>query len=156
MTTNAFAAKRSIFGWLTEAARVGELSTLGVDGGPLQVKYDNRPRDLEDRCLYGGGVRFDRPPEQSVSDGRRELAKETAVTTWFIRVADTTDVDIVDLDEAAEKIGEVLGQIVVGNPQLAGGHSASRLFSGQGDYSYDDDENVSLLMYEIHTESWIE
>lgn len=156
MTTNAYAAKRAILDRLTELARTGPLSTLGVHGGPLQIKYDNRLRDMETRCIYGGGVRFDRPSEQTIADGRRELAGETAVTTWFIRVADDVDIDIADLDEIAETIGEALGDVLATEPGIAGGRSRSRISAGQGDYSFDDDDNVALLMYEVHTESWIE
>lgn len=156
MTTNAYAAKRAIFNRLQELARTGPLSTMGVDGGPLQVKYDNRPRDMQARCIFGGGVRFDRDPAKTVVEGRRELAEETAITTWFIRVAGTPDVEIVDLDEQAETIGEVLGRAIAADPQLAGGSSVSRLFAGQGDYTYDDDSNISKLGYEIHTDSVIE
>lgn len=157
MTTNAYAAKRAIVNRLQELARGGgPLSTLGVDGGPLQVKYDNRPKDMERRCIYGGGVRFDRPPEKTVVDGRRELAGEDAVTTWFVRVKGFSDDEIEDLDEAAETIGEALGGIFADEPTIAGGRSVSKIVAGQGDYSYDDTDNVSLLMYEVHTESVIE
>jgi hypothetical protein len=156
MTTNAYAAKRAIRNRLAElAAGMGPLSTLGCDGGPLQIKYDNRPRDMEDRCVYGGGVSFSRSQDDVIVDGSHEIPKETAVTTWYIRVADKA-LDIEDTDEIAETIGEALGDIFASEPRIAGGKSVSKLFAGQGDYDYDDDENISLLMYEVHTESYVE
>ena len=155
--TNMYVAKRAIFARLVQlAAGGGPLATLGVDGGPLQVKYDNRMRGMEDRCIYGGGARFEQPDDQRISDGYRELAQEEAVSVWFVRVSGPVDTDIADLDEEAEEILAAVAQVIATEPDIAGGHSRSYLGSGQGDYVADDEENVSLISCEIHTQSQIE
>jgi hypothetical protein len=148
-STNAYAAKRALISRLKELVAEGPLS--GV-----QVLYAKRG-SLTNRCVYGGGVTFNQPEDEEVVDGRSRAVKETATIGIHIRVARSpTAVDgIEQADIDCEEISDLIAEEFAANPRLAGGHSASRIDSGQGDYSPDDASDISILSLRISVESWV-
>lgn len=154
MIGSEYALKRYVFDILRKAAEFsGPLSTLGVGGGPLQVKYDNRVGgtlgiEMQDRCVYGGGVQREIDPEESVVDGNQVAYHTIMSSAWFIRIAGTTDTEIVDLDRVVEEVDAALRSVLSRDPFV-------QVVSADGEYSYDDIKNVALLGFEVQAEALI-
>lgn len=146
--TNVYGFKRAVFDQLQLAAGgAGPLSALGVGGGPVQVLYDRRSRDLEDICIYGAGVTFSRDPENSVVEGLKHVDYELTTTSWFIVVRDEPGVPVEKLEERAEQISVAVEEAVLYLPD-------SWMISGQGDYGYDA-ENIVQLRLDIQSQAMI-
>lgn len=158
MSTNAYVAKRAIYARLLELARTGPLSTLGSDGRPLQIRYDGRAGGTDpmlDRCIYGGGVTFTRDADRAIVDGGDYLYPERVMSLWYVRLVAASDVDQRDLDVDAERVCDVFGQVFVDEPGIAGGNSRTFIEGGQGDYSLDAVEGLSIVTFEVVTETSI-
>lgn len=162
MSTKQYVAKRAILDALEEHARTGLLSKMGEDGGRLQVKRDARPRDMERRCLYAGGTRAERPPEELIEDGNAVVAKELAYSTWFIRIVGDADEgelgkEVEEIERVAEEIGRIFEDLIAQNPGIAGPLTRSYISAVQGDHDWPEDViNVAILMYEVRTESYVQ
>ena len=161
MTTIQYEAKRRILDLVTESARTGLLSKLGADGGPLQVKRDARPSDMEERCVYAGGTREERPPEGLIEDGESQAQQVAAYSSWFIRVRGTTDIgepgfEVETLERMCEEIGTVFESIIADNTRVAGPRTATYVTASQADHDWEDVSNVALLMYEVRTDAIVQ
>lgn len=150
-STNAYAAKRAIIDRLKELAA----GTSGPLAG-VQVLYAFSGV-MQNVCVYGGGVTFDQPGDDDAVEGRSRIPRESAFVGIHIRVAKSPPgVDgIRDTDIVAEEIGDAIAEEFADNPHIGGGHSVSRIFNGQGDYSPNDDSAVSTLSLRINVDSWV-
>lgn len=146
--TNIYGFKRDVFRELLNAAGgAGPLSTLGVGGGPLQILYDRRSRELEDMCVYGAGVSFLRDPDQAVVEGFNRVYTEFQTSSWFVVVRTEPGIPVEDLEERAERIGAAVEEVIASIPY-------SVVVGGQGDYGYDA-ENIVQLRLDIQSQALI-
>lgn len=152
MTTNAYAAKRALFD------RLAQIAGVGRPLANVQVAYSWPGSTVGMECVYGGGVTFEQPGDGDAVDGRRRLVKEQAQVSVHIRVVHSpaTADDVRNTDERAEAIGEVIGAELATDPSLAGGRSVTRIVGGQGDYSNNGDQAVSILSYRVTVESYLD
>lgn len=148
--TAMYSLKRIIYSRLLAAANgMGPLSTLGVGGGPLQVKYDPSPRDMQARCVYGGPARFENDFDRSIAEGRFEKPIEVISSIWLVRVAEPDlSVEMIDVERVAEQIGDAIEEFLLGDPE-----HVFRVLRGQSEPDPQEDQNLALLAYEIQLES---
>jgi hypothetical protein len=151
--TNAYAAKRAIIDRLAALAASG--------GGPLagvQVAYSWPGKNAEMVCVYLGRVTFEHPADEELADGPDSLPKEVATIGLHISVAQSppSDDGVRDTDIQAEEIGDAIGDLLMREPRLAGGHSIARIAAGEGDYIPTDDQARSVLTLRITVESYVE
>lgn len=139
--TNAYAAKKALFDLLD--ANNGPSQVL--DG--VQVAYAYPARDVEEKCVYGGGVRFDH--EDDVAESPGVLVRETALVGVYVRVVTRPALSVAETDTAAAAIGAAVLGLVKANPKLAGALTWVGVRSGQGDYSQTDDETIAVLAYQF-------
>jgi len=161
MPTIQYVAKRAILDLVEEAARTGLLSKLGHDDGPLQIKRDARPSDMESRCLYAGGTHEERPPEGLIEDGESQAQQVSAYSSWFIRVRGTTDEgepghEVETLERICEQIGAVFESIIADNTRVAGPRTDSYIADSQADHDWEDVSNVALLTYVVRTDAIVQ
>ena len=162
MSTVQYEAKRRILDLVEESARSGMLSKLGADGRGVQVKRDARPSDMEDRCIYAGGTREERPPEGLMEDGQSFVQQVAAYSSWFIRVRGETDAgsepgkEIETLERIAEEIGAVFENIISENTQLAGPRTDTYVSAVQADHDWEDVTNGVILTYEVRTDALVQ
>jgi hypothetical protein len=149
LTTNAYAAKRSIFDRLATLTGPGQR----LDG--IEVAYKYPGKYVTTRCIYGGGVTF--VHADAAVDGREVLTLETANIILCIRIVerDLGDDDVRTADAEAERIGDILGEILTAEPGIAGGSSTTTFAGGTGDHQITDDEVITVLAYQLTVSSYL-
>lgn len=146
MSTNAYAAKRALFDFL---------STLNTSGGPLSGTTDRPivvaygfPTEPGLKCVYGGGVRFDQ--RQAVAEGVGLAVSEAVNLSLYVRCVERPSCDPEITDQQCVEIGMVLAASLRSNPTLGvTGFRVDGISGGIGDYHRNDDETVSILAYSI-------
>lgn len=146
IATAAYIAKRELIDLLTDIAADSAGRLAGV-----QVKYALRG-DLTTKCIYGGGITFDQPEDDEVVEGRTRTVKEAATLGLHIRVARSpaTEDGIREADLECERIATVVAEEID-----TASSGAYRISSGQGDYSPNDDSDISTLSLRITVDSWV-
>lgn len=125
MTTNVYAAKRALFARLRDKA---------ADGQPLagiQVAYAF-PGQVDQECIYGGGVRFDH--QDAVAEHPGIMVTETALVSLYVRIVGATGDDVEATDDRAAEVLATITALLRAEPRLAGGQTWLGIQGGQGDY----------------------
>jgi hypothetical protein len=144
-TSDPFLAKRALFALLE--ANNGPAQAL--DG--IQVSY-SYPAAIEDRCIYGGGVRFDHVDAVAATPG--VLVNETASVGVYVHVVGRGRTQE-ENDQAANAIGVAILALIKASPTFAAAGTWMGL--GRGDqaggglstYEATNDEVITLLGYQF-------
>lgn len=137
--TNAYRAKRAVTDALTA------MVAAAPDTSPLyglQVSYDYPARDLQRRCLYGGGARITQ--SEDAHDGYQALRGEQVTLGWYLRVVGP-GAETRAIDAEVESIADTLATWLAENPRLDGAITFAEITSGDADYYPIDEERVSVL-----------
>ena len=147
MTTAAYAIKRLIFDRLALAVGPG----LELDG--VQVSYAY-PGQVQDVCVYGGGVVFDQPGTDDVVDGDDVAVREQSTIRLYVRIVGH-GLTVAQTEIRAEGIGDVIGALLRKEPRIAGAQTNTRIAGGTGDYQNTDDGPIVILAYRVTTVAYV-
>jgi hypothetical protein len=160
MTTNVYAAKRTIIDRLTQIAATADGNALNTH--EVLVLYAFNGALANDTCLYGGGITFEHQGDDDVQDGPNDrLIKEVANIALDILAVrapdpDDTDMGIRRIDEICEEIVDEIGRIVAREPDIAGGSSRTRVLRGTGDYAPTEQRGTSMVSCWLEVTSYID
>ncbi len=148
-----YKCKGLIFDWL---------ATLTGAGQPLadfQVEYAWPGKGAGPKVIYGGGVVFDQPGDDDLTDGTSTLYAERASVALHIRVqipfAEAFN-GIRSSDKEAERAGREIGRLFAREPFLCGENTTIAIRSGRGDYLPSDDRADSTLSLSIEVSSFVD
>lgn len=140
--TNAYAAKRAL---------INRLTVLAATGQPLEgvQVVDSYPRDVTDRCVYGGGARFTQTQEAAEPGA---LRFETVTTGLYARVLGR-GLDVRATEQLVETLGDVVADVLADDPDLGGGLTFTQLVAGSADFYPNDDGVEAILALSVQIES---
>jgi hypothetical protein len=145
IATAAYANKRTIIDALSAQSGPG----LALDG--IQVLYAYEEAQTTERCVYAGGVTFDR--SEGPVDGTSVLYEEADGLSLYVRVlARGAGRSVRAAESEAERIGDVIAGLLAG---VAGPNTYTRIVSGAGDYSQTDDEAIIILGLRLLTNCYV-
>jgi hypothetical protein len=140
--TNAYAAKRAL---------VDRLTVLAMAGQPLEGVQvaDTYPRNISDRCVYGGGARFTQTQESAEPGG---LRFETVSTGLYVRVFGR-GLSVRETETIVEGYGDIVGDLLAKDPDLGGGLTFTQITAGAADFYPGDDGVEAILALSVDVES---
>lgn len=159
--TRGYEAKRALI------ARLKALSGLpGTALSDVQVQYAAKMSTMRSVCVYGGTIAFEQPGEEDAYAGPMDrLVKETATIGLHIRVSVSPPAAVAEgsgepegtevTDMRAEQIGNTVAELLMAEPALAGDRAVVAIVAGLGDYSPNDDADVSTLSLRVAVESYL-
>lgn len=140
--TNAYAAKRAL---------IDRLTVLAATGQPLEGVQvaDSYPRDISDRCVYGGGARFTQSQEAAEPGA---LRFETVSTGLYVRVLGR-GLSVRETETLVEGFGDTVADILADEPELGGGLTFLQITAGTADFYPNDDGIEAILALSVDVES---
>ncbi len=130
-------------------ARLGALTGVGQPLEGIQVGYA-APPEFEQRCVYGGGTRFQQ--DDAVAESL-VLTDEVVLVSLYVRVVHSPPTQVWETDADAAEIGAAIGSALAASPVLGDGLRFVGMPQGQGDYAQTDDETTSILSYQARVEA---
>jgi hypothetical protein len=124
------------------------LAAAAVPAGLLEgvdVGYAWDPQ-LGPKCLYGGGISFE---SEDATAEPGVLSRDTATVTLYARATNRPPTPVKDADVVVKAIRVGVQAVLKANPKIGGVWSWEGIPAGRRDYSYTDDETVSVLSLQV-------
>jgi hypothetical protein len=125
----------------------------GVSRDAVQVSYEWPGQEAKMECVYGGGVRLEQTDcvaEPGV------LVYEMAVVSIYIRVVVRPRCPVQETDRRCAEIARAISRDLKKEPDLDRGLFVWQgIVTGQGDYSQNDQETVSILSLGVKISSYL-
>lgn len=158
VSTNAYEIKTALFNRLQMDTLAGlplGPTTLpsGVSRDAVQVSYEWPGQEARLECVYGGGIRLEQ--NDCVAEPG-VLVYEMATVSIYIRVVARPRCPVSKTDTRCAEIARVISRNLKKEPDLDRGLFIwEGIVTGQGDYSQNDDETVSILSLGVMIRSYL-